>query len=1208
MALSGDSDPSTFTRHPRTIGWLGTTALAMGGSNQSLFLIAGSTGLVASQGSAAVPLLIIGLLLSWAAAPGWTELVLMWPNRVGGIAATCAEAFRPYSPVLANLTGVCYWWGWVPTCGLTALLSASAIHAWYLPALSVPRLAVALVLIFTAVNLCGIHRATTVAIPLATASAALALWSGLAPILSGHVNWHQATTYHLTTRFPGLFGRVTSAMAGLYLIGFAAPAFEAAACHVGETRDPRRNVPRAILASALMAAVYFILLPLVWQGTIGPASLKHDLQQVLDPTFVPLVGATARAAAIWFMMVNMFHGTLQPLAGAARTLLQLAEDGLLPELLAKRNRADVPWIATVLTAGMAILFLLGGDPVWVIAAANLTYLIGIALPSVAVWLLRRDAPDMTRPYRAPRGTITLGLLAAMAWGVSTVLGFQHYGLPSVLAGVALAYAGSLLYAWRRCQDRRRLGQPIGLRSLHLKLTGAMLLVLALDGTGYLLAVTNVKPGHPALVAALMDIFVAVALLTIAVGLVLPGMISHAVGQVAAAADHLAIGPLAALVRAMQALATGDLEEARAHADVYPVAVQVRDEVGAMAASFNIMQTEVAQVVLALDGAREGLRRARDDLRASNAALAGWSADLERHVAERTTALEEAQRDLRSVYQAMACGVLVRDGSGQIVDANAAAEEILGVSLAELRGLSLAEPPWQHLHPDGVPATYDELPVALALRTGRPQRGVLVAIRRPDGEQRRVLTDAVPVFKDDGTVTRVVISLIDITERARAEEALAFQARHDALTGLPNRSHFHERVQQALFNAASVHGVTPLSVLLLDLDRFKEVNDTLGHAAGDTLLQQVSSRLREPVRSTDSVARLGGDEFALVLPGTDAGGAAQVAAVLLRALEVPFVVGDQMLGVGASIGIAVYPFHGSDAVTLLRSADVAMYMAKQTHSGFAIYDPADDHFSLQRLALINELRQAIADEQLVVYYQPVVELQSGRLCGVEALVRWEHPERGLIPPDKFIPLAEQTGLIVPLTHWVLQTALRQCKEWERRGLTLTMAVNLSVRVLHDQGLPDLVASLLQRVGVKPERLTVEITESMLLAEPHHAFKILATLADLGVRVSIDDFGTGYSSLGNLTRLPVHEIKIDKSFVIGMDAIMGHKEQAMVQSMIAMSKALSLDVVAEGVENTQVWHQLHVLGCTMAQGYYLSRPLPADLLASWALNQSRHDASA
>jgi predicted signal transduction protein with EAL and GGDEF domain len=367
-------------------------------------------------------------------------------------------------------------------------------------------------------------------------------------------------------------------------------------------------------------------------------------------------------------------------------------------------------------------------------------------------------------------------------------------------------------------------------------------------------------------------------------------------------------------------------------------------------------------------------------------------------------------------------------------------------------------------------------------------------------------------------------------------------------------------------------------------------------------------LREPVRSTDSVARLGGDEFALVLPGTDANGATQVATILLRALDVPFVVDDQMLAVGASIGIAVYPIHGSDAMTLLRSADVAMYVAKQTHSGYSVYNPADDHFSLQRLTLMNELRQAIADEQLVVHYQPVVELQTGRLYGVEALVRWEHPERGLMSPDKFIPLAEQSGLIVPLTHWVLQAAIQQCREWEKCGLNLNVAVNLSVRVLHDQGLPTLVAGLLKRFGVKPERLTVEITESMFLAEPHHAFKILATLADLGVRISIDDFGTGYSSLGNLTRLPVHEIKIDKSFVIGMEAAMGHKEQAMVQSMIAMSRALSLDVVAEGVENTQVLHQLHLLGCTMAQGYYLSRPLPPHLLESWALSQSRHDASA
>src|SRR5579884_3125771 len=236
MALSGDSDPSTSTRHPRTIGWLGTTALAMGGSNQSLFLIAGSTGLVASQGSAAVPLLIIGLLLSWAAAPGWTELVLMWPNRVGGIAATCAEAFRPYSPVLANLTGVCYWWGWIPTCGLTAILSADALHAWYLPRVPVHVLAAAIVAVFMLVNLTGIKRTSRIAIPIAAASATLAAAAAVIPVLFGTVDWHRALSFHLRTPFHGAFGMLTSAMAGLYLVGFAAPAFEAAACHVGETR------------------------------------------------------------------------------------------------------------------------------------------------------------------------------------------------------------------------------------------------------------------------------------------------------------------------------------------------------------------------------------------------------------------------------------------------------------------------------------------------------------------------------------------------------------------------------------------------------------------------------------------------------------------------------------------------------------------------------------------------------------------------------------------------------------------------------------------------------------------------------------------------------------------------------------------------------------------------------------------------------------
>ena len=270
-------DPVSVPRvHPRTIGWFGTTALAMGGSNQMLFILGAlfiGQGSISGQGSAAVPLLILGLILSWMALPGWTELILMWPNRIGGIAATCAEAFRPYSPVLANLTGVCYWWGWVPTCGITALLSASAITQWFLPGVSPTLLAIGIITVFTGINICGVKWATRLAIPIACASGLLAFLSALIPIFAGKVDWVQASTFQLTTPFPGLFGQITSAMAGLYLIGFAAPAFEQASCHVGETIDPNRNVPRAMYASAGMATLFwgfaYRLVRDAWSRTIG---------------------------------------------------------------------------------------------------------------------------------------------------------------------------------------------------------------------------------------------------------------------------------------------------------------------------------------------------------------------------------------------------------------------------------------------------------------------------------------------------------------------------------------------------------------------------------------------------------------------------------------------------------------------------------------------------------------------------------------------------------------------------------------------------------------------------------------------------------------------------------------------------------------------------------------------------------------------------
>ena len=609
--------------HPRVLGWMSTTSMAMGGSNQSLFLIAAlfaGQDPIPGQGSAAVPLLFLGLLMSWAAMPGWIELVLMYPNRVGGIAATCAEAFKPYSPVLANLTGVCYWWGWVPTCGLTALLSAGAIHEWYLPNISVNAMAIGLVAAFTAVNLAGVRWVGRVAVPMATVSATLAFVSALAPVLAGKVDWHQAATFHLTLPFPGWFGALSSAMAGLYLIGFAAPAFEAATCHVAETVDPEKNVKKAVYASALMATVYFVVLPVVWLGALGPDALGKDLIQVLGPTFAPIFGSFAKAAAIWFMMFNMFHGTLQPLAGASRTLSQLADDGLVPEFFGLRSRTDAPWVATLVTAGFSVWFLLIGDPVWLIASANFTYLIGIGMPNVAVWLLRRDQPEMVRPYRAPRGFIIIGLLAAIGWGVSCVLGFQQFGLATVLIGLAFAYSGSLLYAWRKFSDRRKQGLPGIAHTLHIKLTGAMLLVLVLDGFGYLYAVRSVNSHDSWLLAFLADIFVAVAILTITVGLVLPGMIAHSAVEVSKAAQRLTAGTLAEFSRAMEALGKGNLAEAHARVDYQPVAINSRDELSEMAESFNGLQREIAQSAAGLAGAREGLQTARNEIIETNQKL------------------------------------------------------------------------------------------------------------------------------------------------------------------------------------------------------------------------------------------------------------------------------------------------------------------------------------------------------------------------------------------------------------------------------------------------------------------------------------------------------------------------------------------------------------------------------------------------------------
>ena len=1168
--------------HPRTLGWIGTTALAMGGSNQCLFIMAAlfaGQDQILGQGSAAVPLLMVGLLLSWVAAPGWIELVLMYPHRVGGISATCVEAFRPYSPVLANLTGVCYWWGWVPTCGLTAILSASAIQQWYLPGLPVTVLAIGLVVSFMLLNLLGIRWVTRLAVPVASASALLAFVSGLAPIAAGQVDWRLATTFQLTTPFSGWFGQLTSLMAGLYLIGFAAPAFEAAACHVGETINPTKAVPRAMLASGLLAGLYFGVLPMVWLGTLGSEPLGKDLALVLGPTFAPLFGNAGKAAAVWFMVLSMFSGTLQPLAGAARALSQLSEDGLLPRMLARRSRTDAPWVATLLTAAMAVVFLLIGDPIWLIAAANFTYLISIALPSVAVWLLRRDAPQMLRPYRAPRGTITLGLAAAVTWGLSALLGFEQFGLTTVLIGLAFAYSGSALYAWRRYDDRRRAGLPGIAASLQIKLTGAMLLVLVLDGTGYLLAVSNLPVQHSALMTALADIFVAVAMLSITVALVLPGMIAHSVMEVSGAAKRLATGTLAEFSRAMNALGRGDLDGAHARVDIIPVHVNNRDEVGEMAASFNTLQTEIGSAAVGLAGAREGLRQARDDLTEANTRLE-----------QRVLQLHRAEEKLSGVLDSIDNVVWsISPAPHELLYLNPAAERVYGRPVCDFFA---DETLWPGVvHPEDRQRVQDWLGGLTADKSTTLEYRIV----RPDGSECWLEDKARLIDGPAGTAIRIDGVASDISERRLHGERMAHQANHDALTGLPNRCLLNDRIAQALALARRTdHHV---AVLFLDLDGFKFVNDSFGHAFGDALLCSVGARLESVVRESDTVARLGGDEFVIMLPDLPhARNAADVAAKVLAAFSAPLSQGGRDLHLSASIGISVFPQDGDCCDSLLQHADVAMYRAKaKGRNTFQSYSREMGAQAQERMELEGALRVALERNQLELHYQPQVDRNGGRIVGVEALLRWHHPKLGMVPPMHFIPLAEETGLIIPIGEWVLRTACAQAKAWHAAGFpALSMAVNMSAKQFQQQDVPSLVGDALRRTGLPAECLELELTESTLMHNTDAAVETMRQLKSLGVRLALDDFGTGYSSLSYLKRFPIDVLKIDKSFTFDVTSDEG--AASITRAIIAMARSLNMITVAEGVETREQLEFLGALGCDVMQGYHISRPLPVDRMTA------------
>ncbi|WP_337177556.1 EAL domain-containing protein [Paludisphaera sp.] len=456
--------------------------------------------------------------------------------------------------------------------------------------------------------------------------------------------------------------------------------------------------------------------------------------------------------------------------------------------------------------------------------------------------------------------------------------------------------------------------------------------------------------------------------------------------------------------------------------------------------------------------------------------------------------------------------------------------------------------------------------------------------QPDGSMRW-LTGKGRMYHDaEGRPTHIVGGCHDVTPLKEAEARLAHRANHDTLTGMPNRALLQATMEQR------VAAGSRFAFLLLDLDRFKEINDTFGHGHGDAVLRELRPRLGAAVRGPRLIARLGGDEFGILLEGAGLREAVEAARSILADLVSPIHVRGHDLEVGASVGVALFPDQGRDVASIIRMADVAMYAAKRSRSGWAIYQPGQDRACARNLTMVGELRQAIESDQLRINYQPKVDLRSMIDAGVEALVRWQHPREGLLAPDEFIPVAEETGLVHPLSLWVLDRALRDRRAWAARGVDSSVSVNLAADSLQDPSLDAIIADLLARHDAPARRLTIEVTETGMMRNPTRARTLLTRLHDMGVRISIDDFGTGYSSLAYLKELPVDEVKVDRSFV--KDAATSQRDACIVRSVIDLGHNLGLRVVAEGVEDEATLELLRSWGCDLAQGWLLGRPSTAD----------------
>ncbi|OFZ66701.1 MAG: hypothetical protein A2V79_05515 [Betaproteobacteria bacterium RBG_16_56_24] len=547
-------------------------------------------------------------------------------------------------------------------------------------------------------------------------------------------------------------------------------------------------------------------------------------------------------------------------------------------------------------------------------------------------------------------------------------------------------------------------------------------------------------------------------------------------------------------------------------------------------------------------------------------------------------VEEQIRLFEKVFANANEAILISDANNCIVATNPAFTEITGYTMEEVIGKT------PHMFASGqMSAGFYESMWSGIKATGKWQGEVID--RRKNGEIYAEWLSISALLDDSGRLTHYVALIADISERKAAEERMTYLAQHDVLTGLPNRMLFHDRLQQAITYAERQR--TSVALLFMDLDRFKDVNDTLGHHIGDLLLQEVTHRIRHCVRGSDTVSRQGGDEYVIMLPNLDdLGDIMQVVNKLIESIADPYELEGHTVHVTTSVGVSIYPQDGVNIETLIRNADTAMYQAKDAgRNGYRFFTQEMNNTIAKRVGLENKLRRALSRNELLLHYQPQVDLRNGQVVAAEALVRWQHPEDGLTSPAEFIRIAEESGMIVQLGEWVLNEACRQNQEWRAMGLReITMSVNLSPLQFYDRSLMETISAALARSGMPANALELEITESAMMKNSEQAIAMLNNISGLGIRISIDDFGTGYSSLSHLKKFPVDMLKIDRSFV--RDLSIDSDDAAIVSAVISMAKSLGLHVIAEGVETVEQLRFLEKLDCDLIQGFHFSKPLTAD----------------